>query len=328
MGYYPAGYCRYAGFRKGGCGVDLRRVDLNLLVVLDVLLSECNVTRAAERLNMSQPATSTALARLRKQFDDPLLAKNGRTLRLTPRAQALIGPLRSVLHTLERSILSEPTFDPTVDSRVFTLMTGDYAEVTLLRMLMRRGHPANVRFDLRPLTKASLAAFHRHETDLAVLPEHLLDAPEFERCRRTEVLTDRYVGAVWSGHPYIGTELNRDVLSHYPFLSYLQYDDDTALARALLRAGIVTRTGASTTSIAVLPFALEHTVFVTLLPERMAERIAGVASLRILEPAFELPPLSEYAVWHEESESDPAHVWLRAQIDASQRLRVPAGQPA
>lgn len=308
--------------------MDLRRVDLNLLVVLDVLLSECNVTRAAERLNMSQPATSTALARLRKQFDDQLLVKNGRTLRLTPRAQSLIGPLRSVLHTLERSILTEPTFDPTVDSRVFTLITGDYAEVSLLRMLLRRGHPANVRFDLRPLSNASIAAFHRHEADLAVLPEHLLDSPEFERCHRIPVLTDRYVGAVWAGHPYTGTELNRDVLSHYPYLSYLHHDDDTGLGRSLLRAGIVARTGASTTNIAVLPFALEHTVFVTMLPERMAERMASVASLRILEPAFALPPLCEYAVWHEESESDPAHMWLRAQIEASLAERIPAAQHA
>ena len=307
--------------------MDLRRVDLNLLVVLDVLLSECNVTRAAERLNMSQPATSTALARLRKQFDDQLLVKNGRTLRLTPRAQALVGPLSRVLHTLERSILTEPTFDPTVDSRVFTLLTGDYAEVPLLRMLMRRGHLANVRFDLRPLSKASIAAFHRHEADLAVLPEQLLDAPEFERCHRSAVLTDRYVGAVWTGHPYTGTELNREVLSHYPFMSYLQYDDDTALGRSLLRAGIVARTGASTTNMAVLPYALEHTVFVTLMPERMAERMAPVASLRILEPAFDLPPICEYAVWHEESESDPAHIWLRGQIDPSLVERVPVSQP-
>lgn len=308
--------------------MDLRRVDLNLLVVLDVLLSERNVTRAARRLNMSQPATSTALARLRKQFDDPLLVKSGRTLRPTPRAESLVEPLRNVLQTLERSILSEPEFDPAVDARVFTLMTGDYAEVVLLRMLMRRGLPTNVRFDLRPISAGVLEAFRRHEVDLAVLPEQLLESPEFERCCRTEVLNDRYVGAVWSGHPYVGTELNRDVLSRYPLLSYLQYDDDPGLTRSLLRAGIIARTGATTTNIAVLPYALANTTFVALLPERMAEHIAEVASLRILEPAFALPPLREYAVWHEERESDPAHEWLRAHLEDATGRRIPAGELA
>ncbi len=122
--------------------MDLRRVDLNLLVVLEVLLSERNVTRAARRLNMSQPATSTALARLRKQFDDPLLVKSGRTLRPTVRAQAIVEPLREVLRTLERSVLAAPGFDPATDSRTFTIMTGDYAAITLLRLLVRGSTPA------------------------------------------------------------------------------------------------------------------------------------------------------------------------------------------
>ncbi|UYP18921.1 LysR family transcriptional regulator [Rhodococcus sp. Z13] len=295
--------------------MDLRRVDLNLLVVLDVLLSERNVTRAARRLNMSQPATSTALARLRKQLGDPLLVKSGRTLRPTARAQALVEPLRAALRTLEQSVLASPDFDPATDTRTFTLLTGDYAEVSLLRMLVRGGTPANIRYDLRPLSAAGLEAFHRFEVDLAVLPEHLLEAPQFATCRRRPVLSDRFVGAVWSGHPYPGTDLTREVLARYPLLSYVQYADETNPARALLRAGIVTRTGATTGNVAVLPYALQNTSLVTLLPERMARHIADVASLRILEPTFPLPPLRQFAVWHAERDTDPAHIWLRSRID-------------
>ena len=81
--------------------MNLGQLDLNLLIVLDALLREQNVTRAAERLHMSQPATSTALARLRKVLGDPLLVKHGRYLRPTPRAEALVGPVREVLATIE-----------------------------------------------------------------------------------------------------------------------------------------------------------------------------------------------------------------------------------
>lgn len=295
--------------------MDLRRVDLNLLVVLDVLLAERNVTRAAKRLNMSQPATSTALARLRKQFDDPLLVKNGRTLRLTPRAESLMEPLRSTLNTLERTVLGSPTFDPSIDTRAFTVMAGEHAETLMLRRLMRGGAAANVRFDIRPVSRAGLDAFHRFDYDLAVLPEHLLAAPEFANCERRILLSERLVGAVWAGHPYSGPELTREVMTRYPLLTYSHYADDTNLGRALLRAGIVPRAAATTASIAVLPYALENTRFVTLMPERMARHLSDLASLRILEPAFPLPRLRELAVWHAERESDPGHAWLLDQLE-------------
>ncbi|MEE2060202.1 LysR family transcriptional regulator [Rhodococcus artemisiae] len=296
--------------------MELRRVDLNLLVVLDVLLTECNVTKAARRLNMSQPATSTALARLRKQFDDPLLVKSGRTLRPTPRALALTEPLRRVLSTVERSILTVPDFDPATAERAFTLLTGDYSEVTLLRNLLRRNRYRShgIRFDMQPLSMAGIEAFHRHEIDLAVVPEQLLSTSEFEQCRRRVVLHDRYVGVVWSGHPYAGVELTADVLAGYPLLSYLQYGGDKSLARTLSRAGIATRSSATTTNIAVLPYVLEMTDLVTIIPERMARRIAGVAQLRILEPSFSLPAVREWAVWHDEFDDDPGHRWLRTEL--------------
>ncbi|HET8993490.1 MULTISPECIES: LysR family transcriptional regulator [unclassified Rhodococcus (in: high G+C Gram-positive bacteria)] len=307
--------------------MELRRVDLNLLVVLDVLLTECNVTKAARRLNMSQPATSTALARLRKQFDDPLLVKSGRTLRPTPRALALAEPLRRVLSTVERSILTVPEFDPATAERAFTLLTGDYSEVTLLRNLLRRNRYRShgIRFDMQPLSMAGIEAFHRHEVDLAVVPEQLLATSEFEQCRRRVVLHDRYVGVVWSGHPYAGIELTADVLAGYPLLSYLQYGGDKSLSRTLSRAGIGTRSSATTTNIAVLPYVLEMTDLVTIIPERMARRIAGVAQLRILEPNFSLPAVREWAVWHEEFDDDPGHRWLRTELSVIATPDLAAG---
>src|SRR4051812_29891062 len=114
----------------------LGQVDLNLLVVLDALLREQNVTRASERLHMTQPATSTALARLRKVLGDPLLVKQGRHMQLTPRAEALIDPVRSVLATIEQTIVRPPEFSPAHDSRVFSVMASDYIGVVLVRPLL------------------------------------------------------------------------------------------------------------------------------------------------------------------------------------------------
>ena len=316
-------------FHSGRMGgrVDLRRVDLNLLVVLDALFVECNVTRAAQRLHMSQPATSTALARLRRQLDDPILVKDGRSLRPTPRALAMIEPLRNVLATVERSILRSPDFDPVRDARVFTVLTSDYAEIELLRVLMRsdRYRATSVQFDLRPLTGRNLAAFHRHDADLAVLPDHLMEGPQFDQCGRTLVLTDRFVGAVWTGHPYQGTTLTPDVLVRYPMLSYAPHDGVSYLDRSLVRAGVYARVGATTANIAVMPYALEETHLVTLIPERMASRLAGGADIRILEPTFPLATVQHYAVWHEVYESDPSHAWLREQINEMSDLVARVG---
>src|SRR5690606_15253817 len=112
----------------------------------------------------------------------PILVKDGRALRPTPRAAALAEPLRGVLTTVERSILSPLEFDPVHDARVFTVLACDYAEVVLLRLLTRteRFRATSVKFDLRPVSGRNLAAFHRHDVDLAVLPDHLLEQPQFE----------------------------------------------------------------------------------------------------------------------------------------------------
>ena len=154
----------------------LGRVDLNLLVVLDALLREKNVTRAAESLYLSQPATSTALARLRRVLGDELLYKNGRYLELTPRAESLIEPVREVLATIEQSIVRPPTFDPTADTRRFSVVGSDYVGVTLVRPLLARlsGLATGLRLDAAPVGARYLDALQRDEIDLAILPDRIV----------------------------------------------------------------------------------------------------------------------------------------------------------
>src|SRR6516165_692691 len=108
-------------------------VDLNLLLALDALLSERNVTRAAERLSVGQPAMSASLRRLRKHFGDPLLVREGRTLLPTPLAGTLAPLAREAVTALEAVFDRQRGFDPLVDSRSFTIMASDYVTVILLR---------------------------------------------------------------------------------------------------------------------------------------------------------------------------------------------------
>ena len=111
---------------------NLRRLDLNLLVTLDVLLSEHNVTRAAERLNFSQPSVSVHLAKLRDVFDDPLLLPGPRGMRPTARAEALREPLREALEALELAVAPASPFNPAVATHTWRVAATDYAESTII----------------------------------------------------------------------------------------------------------------------------------------------------------------------------------------------------
>src|SRR4026209_2343965 len=114
----------------------LSGINLNLLVDLDALLAERNVTRAGERVGLTQPTMSNALGRLRHLFNDPLLVKVGRNLELTQRARGLVAPVRSALALIEVAITHPPSFDPKSAERSFTIVTSDYGSLVLLQPVM------------------------------------------------------------------------------------------------------------------------------------------------------------------------------------------------
>ncbi|MBG0566964.1 LysR family transcriptional regulator [Actinoplanes aureus] len=293
----------------------LGQVDLNLLVVLDALLREKNVTRAAERLHLSQPATSTALARLRKVLGDQLLTKHGRHLELTPRAQALIDPVREVLATIEQTIVRPPVFDPATDTRRFTVIASDYVGVMLLRPLLGRlaGVAAGLRLDATPVDSSYLTALQRDELDIAVLPDRLV-GDGLPECSRLRVLTDRFVGAVWNGHPTRKDRLDAELLASSPYLMYSVEGRRSIIEDELDAAGCERPVVATASGFMTMPFMLADTELVAVLPERLARRVAGAADIRILEPEMPLQPLHQSAYWHSRRDRDPGHVWLRQEL--------------
>ena len=294
----------------------LGQVDLNLLVVLDALLREKNVTRAAERLHLTQPAVSTALARLRKVLDDPLLVKSGRNLQMTPRAEALVDPVRDVLATIEQSIVRPPEFDPDRDRRSFSLIASDYVAVTLLRPLLARltGLAADLRVDVTPVSDRYVTVLQRDEVDIAILPDQMLEEAPLPDCSSAPVISDRFVGTVWSGHPRADDRLTLDLLASSPYLMSATSGGRAIFEQDLDRLGVPRHVTATAGSFVSMAYMLAGTELVAILPEKLANRVADAAQIRLLEPDFPLRPLTQSAYWHTRRDRDPGHAWLREQL--------------
>lgn len=297
----------------------LGQVDLNLLVVLDALLREQNVTRAAERLHMTQPATSTALARLRKVLGDPLLVKHGRHMQLTPRAEALVEPVRDVLATIEQTIVRPPGFDPARDSRVFAVTASDYIGVVLIRPLLvgMASLAPHLRLDLGPISGRYVAALQRDEMDLVVLPDRIVAEADLRDCSRMPVIEDRFVGAVWKEHPAAGKRLTADLVAAHPYLAYQPVGGHSLVEEDLDAAAVPRRTEATASTFTAMPFMLAETDLVTIIPERLGRRVAEAADIVLLEADIELQPLRQSAYWHSRRDTDPGHRWLREQLLAA-----------
>jgi DNA-binding transcriptional LysR family regulator len=293
--------------------MNLRQFDLNLLVALDVLLTERNVTRAGERLFLSQPAVSGILARLRHAFQDELLVRVGRNLELTAFAADLAGPVRDTLHQIEDLLNLRQPFEPESVQLRFRVAASDYVVFlllgTLLRLLTTIAPQISVRFlALEPSAGERLAA---GELDFVVLPAELEPSwpslPLFE---------DSWVCAVWSQHPYAGDQFTLEEFLAIPHLSFrLAGPDHGSVAESYLaQLGFELKIVASIESFAMAPFLLRETPFTTLVPRRLGERLQRAADIRLIELPLAIPPLREKQIWSPRYTASPAHAWFRARL--------------
>lgn len=292
----------------------LSDIDLNLLVALDALLKERNVTRAGQRLLVSQSTMSAALGRLRRLLDDPLLVRTGHEMRPTPLAESLAAPVAEILAKIEVTIGAARDFDPASDVRTFRIAASDYAVLVLIRPLMQaltRAAP-NVQLQIRTTRQSDLALLlHRGEIDLAIVPEDL--------GRRVSmpvqtVLRDRFVAVVWRGNAEVGASLTLPQLRRLPYLGY-RAGDKASMADGLLYDGDPKSSPAAVVDSFLLgAHMIRGTQHVTLLQERLAQLFEESAELRLLDPPITTPPLAEVMTWHPRATHDPAHQWLRDQI--------------
>lgn len=291
---------------------NLRRLDLNLLVTLDVLLAEHNVTRAAERLNFSQPSVSVHLAKLREIFDDPLLLPGPRGMRPTARAEELREPLRQALEALERAVAPASPFDPAQARDTWRVAATDYGESAILLPALSglRAAAPGTRIAVVEMMPSRIAKqAELGDIDLAF---HTAEGSPLNLRRRT-LFAERYVLAGRAGHPRLK---RRPTLKQFCTLDQVIVSPDGGgfsgvTDAALAEHGLERRVVLSVPHFLFLRSVLESTDLVAMLPERL---VGNSGTLQVVDAPLEVPGYEMAMLWHERSHRDPAHQWLREQI--------------
>jgi DNA-binding transcriptional LysR family regulator len=295
-------------------GAELRRFDLNLLVALHALLYFRNVTRAAEHVGISQPAMSRELRQLRQLFGDPLLVRVGREYRLTTLARDLAEPLGQVIASIEQAVAQRPSFDPAAETRSFTIGMTDYGVLLLLHPLIQRlgAEAPHISLHHHPTEADPAEMLNAGRADLVLEPREYL-APGFPS---QVLLEDRWVCAVWSGHPEVGKLLTREQFERLPRLAFgVGRSGPTSTAELhYQRLGVAGTVKTTVNSFALLPFLLHGTRLVALVQQRLAQRLQGVSDIRLIDPPVSIPPLVVTMFWSSVNDADPAHAWLRTTL--------------
>jgi DNA-binding transcriptional LysR family regulator len=276
--------------------MNLRQFDLNLLVALDALLIERNVTRAGERLHLSQPAMSGILARLRHVFNDELLVRVGRHLEPTAFAAELARPVRACVQGIEDLLSTQRAFSPQTEARTFVIAASDYVVLLLLGPLVKRLAALAPNIGVRFVSLESSVAdrLAMGEIDFCVVPTEL--DPAFPS---VPLFDDSWICAVWAGHPTVGDRLTVEEFLALPHLA---------------RVGYERKIVASTDSFATAPFLLRETSLVTMIQRRLGARLERSADIKLLEPPFEIPPMCERLAWNPRFSASLAHAWMREQL--------------
>ncbi|PSJ60452.1 LysR family transcriptional regulator [Pseudaminobacter soli (ex Li et al. 2025)] len=291
----------------------LRGIDLNLLVVLDALLAERHVSRAAVRLNMSQPAVSHALGRLRELLGDPLLVRRGGGLVPTTRALELARPLADAL-TQVRAVLGPVHFDPASQTHAFRLAMSDYGAGLVLPRLVRKLRREAPGIDLivtQSSRDAMTAQVSDGDIDLALgvfpmLPTRLQSQVLFEE--RFVCLLDRSTLATEDG-------LSFDAYMARPHaLVAVRGEADTEIDDRVTALGGRRRVALILPHWKVAPGLIAGTDLVLTVARRSLESVAPDERLTIVDAPFAIPSFSFVQIWHERREADPGHRWLREAV--------------
>lgn len=297
----------------------ISRVDLNLFIVFEAIYSEGSVTRASQKLNLTQPAISHALARLRQLFNDPLFERQGHAMVATPLARSSIEPVRRALRGLEVTLNGLDQFDPAHSDKQFTLAVRDVLEATILPPLMAgigEAAPgvglAAVKVERREL-ESELAA---GSLDIAV--DVLL--PLSSDVRHTQLLVDKTVVVARKDHPRIKGRLDLD--------TYLQQDHILASSRRrgpgledfeLSRLGVQRRIRLRCQHYYAACRVVSRTDLLLTMPERYALAANQHTANQVLPFPIDMPPFDVYLYWHANVDGDPANRWLRTQVTEAMR---------
>ena len=297
--------------------MQLNRFDLNLLIALDALLHEKNVTRAAERVFVSQPAMSAALQKLREYFNDQLLVRVGRDMELTPRGLSLVEPVREALLRIQATLGTQPTFDPATVQRTFTLIVSADAILRVMPKVFRRitKEAPRVQMHVEHFSETTLSRLEYGDADIYIGLNSLrlfgLKAYP-ETLRITDLRPVRWACVVSRDHPTVEDKITAEqylALPHifgWPSGHTMPLEE---LVRRLTNADIDVR--ATTQGLLEIPPLMVGTELVATLPEHLAKELEKLAPVKVLPLPFQVPETREVVIWHKRNEPDPGHAWLR-----------------
>lgn len=298
-----------------------QKLDLNLLVALDALLQEKSVSLAADRIHLSQSATSSALGRLREYFEDELLVLRGRTMALTPRGEELIDPVRAVLDQIRATIAVAPPFDPMSSDRHLAIMASDYTVEVLLRqaMLAFEDEAPRMTFEISPLGDDVVEELQRGRADLLIT----IDTAISTEHPAEQLYEDDYVVVGWSGNRSLTKRMTKEcyeqlghIVTRFGRARLPSFEEWALKGQSIQRR--VELVAPSFTSVATLLVGSQR---IATMHRRLAERVVRSMPLKIVETPFEIPAIRQTAQWSSSSANDPAILWL------VQRLKQLAASP-
>lgn len=307
--------------------IDIKQIDLNLLIVLKVLLEENNVTKASEKLSLSQSATSHALKRLRKIFNDPLFERSPSGMRPTPRALALRESLEKIIIDIEQ-LVKEPIFLPELAQGTIRIAASDYATTLILppvlKEISQKSPDLNVEcYDWHPDT---LERLRNGDIDLAL---GVVDLDESNGIMCQNLFTERFASIVRKDHPIIKQSITLESYISWPHalittgspIHSIKKSSQSHVDRILQELGVERRVMLTLPHFLSAVLIVAQTDLILTLPRRVALLFANIANISIFEPPIDLGEYNYMQIWSKRCDHIPIQVWLRNMI-ISQTLDI------
>lgn len=295
--------------------MNLREVDLNLLVVFDALLRTRSVTRAAQVLGMSQPATSFALSKLRKMLGDPLFVRTASGICPTPYAERLAKPLDAILDSIRFELLRQQEFDPATAQRSITLAMHDIGELAFLPSIIERVGSLAPGIEIRtvslPVPELE-PALRSGEIDLVIgyFPG-LQSAALFQQ----RLFAHSFVCLVSRDHPTIGADMTRKQFAEGRHaVVHADGSLDDTLETELREMGLARRVVLRVQHYLALPAVLSRSDLIVTVPYAIGVSLARMDDLKLVRPPFTARPRIVRQHWHSRFKHDPANRWIRGII--------------
>jgi DNA-binding transcriptional LysR family regulator len=298
--------------------MNLKTIDLNLLTIFDTILSERSLTRASAKLNMSQPAISNALARLRLALDDQVFVRTAQGMMPTPRAKQLAAPVRQALDLIQNSLREQGAFEFGKVKRKFVIAIGDYGEAVIMpRFVDWLAQVApGIQVQVRPELGRNIQQELREGVVDLAMDYFRIRGAEF---RNAHVMDEHLVSMVRQDHPDVGDSLSLEDYIALPHVVLTQ--DKPIVDSVLLSHGLARNIALQVPHFLSMPLIVQKTNFICTLPKRMALVYADFFRTKILKTPLEFPQIPIYFMWHQAAETDPGHTWLRhALLELCHRL--------